>query len=564
MMKNDIVLFIDNDKEIEVQVNPEQETVWLTQKQIGVLYDVKQATISEHINNILSSGELDETSIGFSDKSSGGRKPKIYNLDMILSIGYRVNSKKGIFFRKWANNVLKQYMLEGYAVNQKRLNALNKTIELQSKMLSSTLELDNKEVLKAVNHYTNALEMLDDYDHQSLNKPKGTDDIYKITYEDVKNIIHHLGFDTAVFGVEKEPGKVEGILAAVYQNVFGKEVYPSLEEKASNLLYFMVKDHPFADGCKRIAASVFLEFLARNDILYKDGYKRISDAALVAITLMIAESNPQEKELMVALVMNFLLQMMNKELYPNIFKRKSFHLFRNVGEEKIDENQLLNIQKAYESFTPLYPEIKTTIQIVEASKTTCKRGEEYCVLFYSEKKEGYLQNIGYLGEQLDLYLVSKNIGTLWFGIGKPDKITYDGLDYVIMIAINKIDDETKFRKDMFRSKRKNVEEIWQGEYIDKVTDIVRFTPSACNTQPWFVENKNKLNVYRYKKPGKKGIMPEDKVSFYNRIDIGIFMCFLELCLNKQDISFERELFIDDGSDAEKILNATYIIKNGFD
>ena len=307
MMKNDIVLFIDNDKEIEVQVNPEQETVWLTQKQIGVLYDVKQATISEHINNILSSGELDETSIGFSDKSSGGRKPKIYNLDMILSIGYRVNSKKGIFFRKWANNVLKQYMLEGYAVNQKRLNALNKTIELQSKMLSSTLELDNKEVLKAVNHYTNALEMLDDYDHQSLNKPKGTDDIYKITYEDVKNIIHHLGFDTAVFGVEKEPGKVEGILAAVYQNVFGKEVYPSLEEKASNLLYFMVKDHPFADGCKRIAASVFLEFLARNDILYKDGDKRISDAALVEITLMIAESNPQEKELMVALVMNFLL-----------------------------------------------------------------------------------------------------------------------------------------------------------------------------------------------------------------------------------------------------------------
>lgn len=255
--------------------------------------------------------------------------------------------------------------------------------------------------------------------------------------------------------------------------------------------------------------------------------------------------------------------MINKELYPNIFKRKSFHLFRNVGEEKIDENELLNIQKAYESFTPLYPEIKTTIQIVEASKTTCKRGEEYCVLFYSEKKEGYLQNIGYLGEQLDLYLVSKNIGTLWFGIGKPDKITYDGLDYVIMIAINKIDDETKFRKDMFRSKRKNVEEIWQGEYIDKVTDIVRFTPSACNTQPWFVENKNKLNVYRYKKPGKKGIMPKDKVSFYNRIDIGIFMCFLELCLNKQDISFERELFIDDGSDAEKILNATYIIKNGF-
>lgn len=316
MMKNDIVLFIDNDKEIEVQVNPEQETVWLTRNQIAELFDRDVKTIGKHINNALREElERDVVVAKFASTTKHGAMEgktqthmvEHYNLDMIISVGYRVKSNRGVAFRKWANNVLKQYLIEGYAVNQKRLNALNKTIELQSKMLSSTLELDNKEVLKAVNHYTNALEMLDDYDHQSLNKPKGTDDIYKITYEDVRNIIHHLGFDTAVFGVEKEPGKVEGILAAVYQNVFGKEVYPSLEEKASNLLYFMVKDHPFADGCKRIAASVFLEFLARNDILYKDGDKRISDAALVAITLMIAESNPQEKELMVALVMNFLL-----------------------------------------------------------------------------------------------------------------------------------------------------------------------------------------------------------------------------------------------------------------
>lgn len=312
IVKNDIVLFIDNDKEIEVQVNPEQETVWLTRNQMADLFERDVKTIGKHINNALKE-ELDFSTVAkFATVQNEGyrevkRNIEHYNLDMIISVGYRVKSNRGIAFRKWANNVLKQYLIEGYAVNQKRLNALNKTIELQSKMLSSTLELDNKEVLKAVNHYTNALEMLDDYDHQSLNKPKGTDDIYKITYEDVRNIIHHLGFDTAVFGIEKEPGKVEGILAAVYQNVFGKEVYPSLEEKASNLLYFMVKDHPFADGCKRIAASVFLEFLARNDILYKDGDKRISDAALVAITLMIAESNPQEKELMVALVMNFLL-----------------------------------------------------------------------------------------------------------------------------------------------------------------------------------------------------------------------------------------------------------------
>ena len=311
-MRNEIVLFVDNDKEIEVQVNPEQETVWLTRNQIAELFDRDVKTIGKHINNALKE-ELDSSTVAkFATVHKEGdreveRYIEHYNLDMIISIGYRVKSTRGVAFRRWANNVLKQYLLDGYAVNQKRLDALNKTIELQSKMISSALELNDEEVLKAVNYYTKALEMLDDYDHQSLKKPKGTDDIYKITYGDVRNIIKHLGYDTAVFGVEKEVGKVEGILAAVYQHVFGKEVYPSLEEKASNLLYFMIKDHPFADGCKRIAASVFLEFLVRNNILYKEGSKRISDAALVAITLMIAESNPKEKETMIALVMNFLV-----------------------------------------------------------------------------------------------------------------------------------------------------------------------------------------------------------------------------------------------------------------
>ena len=307
-MKNEIVLFTDGDKNIEVQVSPDQETVWLTQKQMEELFDVKQVTISEHINNILSEGELDETSIGISDKSSGGRKPKIYNLDMILSVGYRVNSKRGIAFRRWANNVLKKYVIDGYAINEKRLVVLDKTVEIQSKIIADTLEIEAAEVLRAVYLYTDALVLLDQYDHQSLNKPEGNKPVYRITYEDCRNMINHMedSFSSDVFGVEKEKGKVEGILAAVYQDVFGGEVYPSLEEKAANLLYFMIKDHPFADGCKRIAASLFLEFLDRNNALLRDGQKIISDGALVAITLMIAESNPNEKDIMTTLVMNLL------------------------------------------------------------------------------------------------------------------------------------------------------------------------------------------------------------------------------------------------------------------
>ena len=259
-MKNEIVLFTDGDINLEVELSPELETVWLTQKQMEELFDVKHATVSEHISNILSSGELDGTSVGFSDKSSGGRKPKIYNLDMILSVGDRVNSKRGIAFRRWANSVLKQYVIQGYAINEKRLQALERTVDIQTKMLACTLEVEESDILKAVTSYTDALMLLDQYDHQSLKKPVGNRPIYKITYE----------------------------------------------EKAANLLYFMIKDHPYADGCKRIAASLFLEFLARNNALYRDDSKIISDGALVAITLMIAESRPEEKDIMVNLVMNFL------------------------------------------------------------------------------------------------------------------------------------------------------------------------------------------------------------------------------------------------------------------
>lgn len=252
------------------------------------------------------------------------------------------------------------------------------------------------------------------------------------------------------------------------------------------------------------------------------------------------------------------MNMDEKLLYGMIDKRKSFHLFRNTGNEKISLDKIEEIKERYKSFIPLYPEIKTAIRVVPANETTCKRGQEYCILLYSEKKDNYLHNIGYLGEQLDLYLVSQNIGTLWFGIGKPNETSFEGLDFVIMIAISQIDNVKKFRKDMFKSKRKPVEEIWNGEFIEGVTEIIRFAPSACNTQPWFVQHIDQtIQVFRYKKSGKRGIMPAAQVSYYNQIDIGIFLCILDLCLIHNDIHYDVELYDDYGCDDEKTLIAAY-------
>ena len=249
---------------------------------------------------------------------------------------------------------------------------------------------------------------------------------------------------------------------------------------------------------------------------------------------------------------------MNKDLYDMIFKRKSFHLFRNIGNKHLTEKELKEIEKEFSNLKPLIKDIKVKIKIVK--KESILRGQDYCILFYSEKKDNYLQNIGYLGEQLDLYLVSKDIGTLWFGIGKPDEQQLDGLDFVIMIAIAKIDSPDKFRKDMYKSKRKELSEIWSGDNYLDIANIVRFTPSACNTQPWKVETTNKeIKVYRYRKEGKRGIMPKDRVIYYNQIDIGIFLCFLELCLEHNKIKYNKELFVEKDHEKETNLIAKYII-----
>ena len=312
MKKNkfDLVRFTDNDFELEVRADSENETVWLTQEEIAKLFGKARNTIAEHISHIFSDKELDEnTSVGFSDKRGPFRTAKLYNLDVVLSVGYRVNSKRGIMFRRWTSKVLKDYLIQGYAINKKRLENLGKTIDIQTRMLVYSLNIDKEELTKVIDEYTRALDLLDNYDHQTLVKPKGNICDYVLTYKEARKIIKMMKFGetSTVFGVEKERGKLNGIIEQVYQNVFGQELYPSVEEKAAHLLYFLVKDHPFADGCKRIAATLFINFLYKNNHLYRNNKQIISNEALVAITILTAESNPNEMEIIVKLIMNLLV-----------------------------------------------------------------------------------------------------------------------------------------------------------------------------------------------------------------------------------------------------------------
>ena len=306
--KNEIILF--ENQGVKLEVNLKEDTVWLTQAQMGILFDVKQSTLSEHINNIFKEGELEEkTSIGISDKSSGGRKSKIYNLDVIISVGYRVKSKNGVIFRQWANKVLKDYMLKGYAVNQRRLEYLEKTVKLIdiANRIDERLEgSDAKEILKVIGEYSKALDLLDDYDHKTLKKIEGNIDKRKIKYEDCINIINKLRFneESTLFAVERDKG-LESIIGNIYQSFDGQDIYKSIEEKGANFLYLIVKNHVFADGNKRIAATLFIYFLNFYGILYKNERQVIDNNTLAALTLLIAESNPKEKDVIIDLVMNF-------------------------------------------------------------------------------------------------------------------------------------------------------------------------------------------------------------------------------------------------------------------
>lgn len=307
--KNEIILF--ENQGVKLEVNLKEETVWLTQAQMEALFDVKHATISEHINNIFKEGELDKkTSVGISDKSTGGRKSKIYNLDVIISVGYRVKSKNGVIFRQWANKILKDYMLKGYAINQRRLEYLEKTVKLIdiANRIDERIEgNDAKEILKVIGDYSKALDLLDDYDHRTLKKIDGNIDERKIEYSECIEIINKLRFneESTLFAVERDKG-LESIIGNIYQSFAGQDIYKSIEEKGANFLYLIVKNHVFADGNKRIVATLFIYFLNFYGILYKDGKQTIDNNTLTALTLLIAESNPKEKDVIIDLVMNFL------------------------------------------------------------------------------------------------------------------------------------------------------------------------------------------------------------------------------------------------------------------
>ena len=291
------------------------ETVWLSLDQMAKLFGRDKSVISRHIKNALEE-ELDISTVAnfATVKNEGGRNVTrnidYYNLDMIISVGYRVKSQNGVIFRKWATKILKDYMIKGYAVNQKRLEYLEKTVKLIDIAGRIDTELkgnEAQEIIKVINNYSNALDLLDDYDHKRIIKPNGTKDNKQITYEDCLNIITKLRFsnDSDLFALERNQGLKE-IIGTIYQSFDGKDLYPTIEEKAANFLYLIIKNHAFIDGNKRIAATLFIYFLEFYNILYIENKQIIDNNTLVAITLLIAESNPKEKNILTDLVMNFL------------------------------------------------------------------------------------------------------------------------------------------------------------------------------------------------------------------------------------------------------------------
>ena len=313
-MKNEIILF--ENQNVKLEVNMKDETVWLNREQLATLYDRDIKTIGKHINNALKE-ELDNSSVAkfATVQKEGNRNVKrnieYYNLDMIISVGYRVKSKNGIVFRKWANKILKDYMIKGYAVNQKRLEYLEKTIKLLDIASRGNERLtgdETKEILKVINEYSKALDLLDDYDHKTLKKINGKKSEKVITYKECMNIIDKLRFnnESDLFALERD-NNFKSIINDIYQSFDGKDVYPTIEEKAANLLYLTVKNHAFIDGNKRIAATIFIYFLQVNEALYKEDKQIIDNNTLASITLLIAESNPKEKNILIDVVMNFLV-----------------------------------------------------------------------------------------------------------------------------------------------------------------------------------------------------------------------------------------------------------------
>ena len=311
MDKKEIVLFTDGNVALEVPITPKQDTVWLNRNQMAELFERDVKTIGKHVNNALKEELQDQTATvaNFAIVQKEGERSVVrqvahYNLDVIISVGYRVKSKRGIAFRKWANKVLRDYIVKGYAVNDNRMNQLKEVVRI---MKRTEEQLDAKQILSVIEKYSLALDLLDAYDHQNMKRPEGGNTIYILSYEECRKVIDSMSYGeySNVFGNEKDDS-FKGSIGAIYQTFAGQEVYPSLEEKAANLLYFITKDHSFSDGNKRIAAAIFLYFMDRNQALFLDDEKIISDHTLVALTIMIAESRPEEKEMMISVIMNCL------------------------------------------------------------------------------------------------------------------------------------------------------------------------------------------------------------------------------------------------------------------
>ena len=318
-MKNEIILF--ENQNVKLEVNMKDETVWLSLEQMAKLFDRDRTVITRHINNVFKDDELDKNEVcakfahttqhGALANKSQTREIDYYNLDMIISVGYRVKSKNGVIFRKWATKVLKDYMIKGYAVNQKRLDYLEKTVKLLDIASRGNERLtgdETKEILQVINEYSKALDLLDDYDHKTLKKIKGKKSEKVITYKECMDVIDKLRFnnESSLFALERD-NNFKSIINDIYQSFDGQDVYPTIEEKAANLLYLIVKNHAFIDGNKRIAATIFIYFLQVNEILYKENKQVIDNNTLASITLLIAESNPKEKDILIDLVMNFLV-----------------------------------------------------------------------------------------------------------------------------------------------------------------------------------------------------------------------------------------------------------------
>ena len=315
--RNEIILF--ENQGVKLEVNLKDETVWLNLEQMTELFARDKSVISRHIKNALTEELKDEQVVAkFATTTKHGalqgktqtHMVDYYNLDMIISVGYRVKSTQGVAFRKWANKILKDYMLKGYAVNQKRLDYLEKTVKLIdiANRMDDRLESgDAKEILRVIGDYSKALDLLDDYDHRTLKKINGNTDERKIEYKKCLDIINKLRFneESTLFAIERDKG-LESIIGNIYQSFAGQDIYKSIEEKGANFLYLIVKNHVFADGNKRIAATLFIYFLNYYGILYKEGRKVIDNNTLAALTLLIAESNPKEKDIIIDLVMNFL------------------------------------------------------------------------------------------------------------------------------------------------------------------------------------------------------------------------------------------------------------------